>query len=351
MTLSINQNTPLLTLDGSHGEGGGQILRTALGLSALTGRPFAIEKIRAKRPKPGLMRQHLTCVNAAAEICGATVVGAAIGSTAVTFTPRTVKPGDYRFAIGSAGSTTLVLQTVLPALMLADGPSTITLEGGTHNMHAPPVDFLRDAFVAVVNRMGPRLEISLERYGFYPAGGGRWRVTITPAKALTPLSITERGETIARTATALVAALPGEIAKRELAQVEKMLGWTGAELVIRQLPQDEGPGNVLMLKIQSQHITDLFTAFGQRGLSAENVAHSAVTEARTYLASSAPVGEHLADQLLIPFSLAGSGNFVATCASTHLTTNIAVIEKFLNVRWTVTNVDGGVKCDVTSTAS
>src|SRR6202140_4872670 len=159
----------MILIDGSIGEGGGQILRTALGLSMVTGQPFRIENIRAGRDKPGLLRQHLTAVNAAAEICGANVEGAAISSRELSFSPGNVKSGEYTFSIGSAGSTTLVLQTVLPALLAADGPSSLTLEGGTHNPHAPPIDFLEKAFVPLVNRMGPTVHVALERAGFYPA--------------------------------------------------------------------------------------------------------------------------------------------------------------------------------------
>ena len=333
-------------LDGGEGEGGGQILRTALGLSALTGRPFAIENIRANRAKPGLMRQHLTAVNAAAEICGATVTGAHIGSSALTFAPGPVKPGEYRFAVGSAGSTTLVFQAVLPALLTANGPSRLTLEGGTHNPNCPPLDFLRDAFVPVVARMGPQVEIELERCGFYPAGGGRWYVTVTPAKTLTPIVLDQRGPVRRRTATALVASLPGDIAKRELAKVRQRLGWEDDALQVRQLPPDHGPGNVVMLKIECEHVTEVFAAFGQRGVSAESVADRAIDDARAYLASAAPVGECLADQLLVPFAMAGGGGFVATRATRHLTTNGQIIERFLDARVRVQADPCGVRCRI-----
>src|SRR5580704_3876555 len=201
----------IIQIDGSIGEGGGQILRTALGLSMVTGQPFRIEKIRAGRDKPGLLRQHLTAVNAAAAICGASVEGAAISSRELSFSPGKVKPGEYTFSIGSAGSTTLVLQTVLPALLTANGPSSLTLEGGTHNPHAPPIDFLEKAFLPLINRMGPAVNVTLERAGFYPAGGGRVAVKIRPAAKLSPLEIPERGEIKRRAAKAVVAALPGEI--------------------------------------------------------------------------------------------------------------------------------------------
>lgn len=182
----------MIIIDGSIGEGGGQILRTALALSMVTGQPFRIENIRAGREKPGLLRQHLTAVNAAATICTATVDGAAIGSRELTFTPEKAKPGEYTFSIGSAGSTTLVLQTVLPALLTADGPSSLTLEGGTHNPHAPPIDFLERTFLPLINRMGPTVTVTLERAGFYPAGGGRVVVKIQPAAKLSSVHLPVR---------------------------------------------------------------------------------------------------------------------------------------------------------------
>lgn len=164
----------LITIDGSIGEGGGQILRTALGLSMVTGQAFRIEKIRAGREKPGLLRQHLTAVNAAVAISGASVEGNVIGSRELLFLPGSTAAREYAFSIGSAGSMTLVLQTVLPALLTADAPSKLTLEGGTHNPFAPPIDFLEKAFLPLVGRMGPRVSVSLERAGFYPAGAGEW---------------------------------------------------------------------------------------------------------------------------------------------------------------------------------
>lgn len=322
----------LIHLDGSIGEGGGQILRTALALSMVTGQPFRIENIRAGREKPGLLRQHLTAVNAAAAICGATVDGAAISSRELIFTPGKVKAGEYAFSIGSAGSTTLVLQTVLPALLTADGPSSLTLEGGTHNPHAPPIDFLERAFLPLINRKGPTVHVALERAGFYPAGGGRVVVKVEPAAKLSPLHLPERGEIRRRLAKAVVAALPGEIAKRELEKVEKKLGWTGEQLQIRQLPKEWGPGNLLTLEIESEFVTEVFTGFGMKEVTAESVAEQAVQQVRRYLTAGVPVGENLADQLLLPLALAGSGSFLTHSPTRHTKTNLDVIAKFLSAR-------------------
>ena len=184
----------MIIIDGSEGEGGGQVLRTSLSLSLLTGKPFRIEKIRANRSRPGVMRQHVTAVEAACEIGGAECEELAVGASELTFVPGKVKPGEHRFAVGTAGSTSLVLQTILPPLMLADGPSSLVLEGGTHNIHAPPFDFLDRVFLPILNRMGPRVSARLVRPGFYPAGGGRIEVEIEPLRQLARLDLLERGE-------------------------------------------------------------------------------------------------------------------------------------------------------------
>ena len=179
----------MITIDGSKGEGGGQVLRSSLSLSMVTGQPFRIKNIRAGRAKPGLLRQHLTCVRASEAVCNATVEGAELGSKEIVFRPGAVQPGLHTFAVGTAGSAMLVLQTVLPPLMLATETSTVTVEGGTHNDHAPPFDFLEHAFVPLLRRMGARVDLILDGYGFYPAGGGRVVATISPAGALSPLHL------------------------------------------------------------------------------------------------------------------------------------------------------------------
>jgi RNA 3'-terminal phosphate cyclase (ATP) len=324
----------MITIDGSFGEGGGQILRTALGLSLYTGQPFRIEKIRAGRKNPGLLRQHLTAVNAAAEIGQAEVGGVNIGSTQLTFTPGRVVHGDYHFAVGTAGSATLVLQTILPALIISDNQdqkTRLTLEGGTHNPFAPPFDFLAKAFLPLLERMGARIEARLERYGFYPAGGGRFEIVVRPAKTLEPIELNERGKILNRRATALAAHLPRNIAERELGVVHRKLSWPQEWLNAESTTNSPGPGNVITLEIQSENLTEVFTGFGERGVAAEAVADQAVIAARRYLASDVAVGEHLADQLLLPMALARGGSFTTVPPSRHTTTNIEIIRKFLDV--------------------
>ena len=330
----------MITIDGSMGEGGGQVLRTSLGLSLVTGKPFRIENIRAGRSKPGLMRQHLTAVRAAAEVGDTKVSGDVIGSRELTFEPGAVRPGQYEFAVGTAGSATLVLQTVLPALIVADAPSRLTLKGGTHNPWSPPFDFLAKAFLPLLARMGANVMATLVRPGFYPAGGGEFTVEIAPPAdgRLRPLELLERGEIVSRRARAVVARLPEHIAQRELRVVEKKLGWTGDALAVEQAHDSVGPGNIIMLEIASHNVTEVFTAFGEKDVRAEAVAHKAVDEARAYLAAGVPVGPHLADQLLVPVAMAG-GRFRTVAPTRHTTTNIEVIQKFMDVAVSVTRVE------------
>ncbi len=319
----------MLTIDGSQGEGGGQILRTALSLAMITGTPFALENIRAKRRKPGLLRQHLTCVKAALAICGGKARGAELGSRSLLFEPGSIRGGDFEFAIGTAGSTTLVFQTILPALLHAETASRLTLSGGTHNPSAPTLDFLERAFLPLLARMGAKVETTLCAYGFYPAGGGQWRAGIAPGR-LSPLVVDEKGEATTRRVTADVANVPYDVAEREAREAARMLSWP-AEAAEARTVRSDGPGNVLTVELGYENVTEIFTGFGERGISAEAVAANTVAQVRGYLASQAPVGEHLCDQLLLPLALAGGGAFVTSAPTAHTRTNIEVIEKFLPV--------------------
>jgi RNA 3'-terminal phosphate cyclase (ATP) len=321
----------MLTLDGSQGEGGGQILRTSLALSMCTGLPFRIERIRANRKKPGLMRQHLAAVLASAEVSSARVTGAQIGSQTLTFAPDRVRGGEYRFATGSAGSCTLVLQTILPALLHAPTASTVTLQGGTHNPMAPPYPFLERAFAPVLRRMGANITLKLNRHGFYPGGGGELVADIEPVGRLGVLDLKERGERVNAYAESLIAALPSSVAMRELAAVSKALGWNDGQLFERNLPRNEGPGNALHVTLVRRNHTEVFSAFGERGVTAEAVAKQVIDEVRSYLASDGAVGGHLADQLLVPMALAGGGTFTTSEVTPHTRTNAEVIGRFLPV--------------------
>jgi RNA 3'-terminal phosphate cyclase (ATP) len=330
----------MITIDGSFGEGGGQILRTALSLSLATGTPFRIENIRAKRKQPGLLRQHLTAVLAASEIGGAEIQGAVLGSAELTFTPKTVRTGEFRFAVRTAGSGTLVFQTILPALMRAAAPARIVIEGGTHNFAAPPFDFLERAFLPLICRMGPKVSVKLERYGFYPAGGGRFAAEIEPRPSLTPIHLGVRGPIRSERVRAIVANLSRRIAEREVKKVEAMLSCPRECLSIEETRNSPGPGNIVFIEIASDDVTEVFSSFGRLGVASERVADEAVRQAREYLVSRAAVAEHLTDQLLLPMALAGEGSFTATKLSMHARTNIEVISKFLPVRFEVQPAEG-----------
>jgi RNA 3'-terminal phosphate cyclase (ATP) len=326
----------VLVVDGSMGEGGGQILRSSLALSLLTGLSFRIANIRARRSKKGLMRQHLVCVQAAARVGDAETSGAEIGSTELVFRPKAPTAGDYTFAIGSAGSTTLVFQTVLfPLLLGTTSPSTLRFEGGTHNPMAPPVDFLEHAFLPVLARMGGAVDIAFERHGFYPAGGGAWSATIHPptdlAGRLRRLELSERGAIVARRADALVAQISPSVATRELSTLASALGWpeTACRPVVVQ--GSRGPGNALVAVVESEHVTELVTGFGERGVRAEIVAGQVAEQVARYLRAGVPVGEHLADQLLLPMALGGGGTFKTLRPSEHTTTQMALLQEFLGV--------------------
>jgi RNA 3'-terminal phosphate cyclase (ATP) len=322
--------TQPIVIDGSVGEGGGQILRSALALSLVTGQPFRIDRIRAGRKKPGLLRQHLTAVQAAAAIGGARVQGDAIGSQSLSFEPDAVRAGEYRFSVGTAGSATLVAQTILPGLLQAKERSRLTLEGGTHNPSAPPFDFLEKTFVPIVRRMGASIELRLEAHGFYPAGGGRFTVDIEPCERLDRIVLTKRSAPRVH-ARALVASLSAKIAHRELGIAMTRLGLERADCWTVNVHDSVGPGNVLMIVIDSDDVTEVVTGFGLKNVTAEKVASDACDEAEAYLSAEVPIGAHLADQLLIPMALARGGEFRTLAPTPHMRTNADVIQKFLDV--------------------
>ncbi len=320
----------MIVVDGSQGEGGGQIFRTTLTLAMCTGQSVRIENIRAGRNKPGLLRQHLTCLNAAKAICGARVSGDALGSQTVTFVPGPVRSGEYHFAVGSAGSTTLVFQTVFLPLALSQGVSELYLEGGTHNGMAPSVDYIKHSFLPVLAKLGWNAEIELERYGFYPAGGGAWRVRIQPATSIQPLTLLQRSEITSLQAVAISANLPGHIAERELEHVRKRCRWPETDLH-QQHVTSVGQGNIVSLRLMMPELTAVFETTGTKGLSAERVAGKAVKAMRDYLSSDAMVCEHLADQLILPMVLGRGGSFTTAEVSLHLSTNIDVVRQLTGV--------------------
>lgn len=333
----------MLSIDGSEGEAGGQILRTALASSLLTSVPFRIEKIRAGRHRPGLLSQHLTAVEAAAEIGSARTEGAELGSELLVFEPGDVRSGRFHFDIGTAGSTGLVLQTVLLPLLTTDDESELVITGGTHNQGGPPFEFLDLSFTPLLRRMGADLSLSLERYGFYPAGGGRIRARIGNA-TWTRIDLPERGPVRSLRARSLVSRLPVSIAQRELAVVEKGLAVPKDGLTPLVVEADS-PGNALLIMVTCEEVTTVFTGFGKRGLPAEDVASRTVAEARHYLDYSIAVDTHLADQLLLPVTQSGGGSFVTSQLSGHFWTNVKVIEEFFGLSVSTSRKDQTVTVD------
>ncbi|MBE0442238.1 MAG: RNA 3'-terminal phosphate cyclase [Psychrobacter sp.] len=343
----VNTNTATLKIDGSTGEGGGQIIRTALSLSMLTGIPIEITNIRARRAKPGLMRQHLMCVQASQSISNATVTGAALGSAAFRFAPNAIKPGEYHFDIGSAGSTSLVLQTLLPALLFANtniqAASTVTIKGGTHNPLAPTTDFLQHAFVPALAKLGMQVHIECLQAGFAPIGGGVIKATITPFMRRAdsqPLTLTERG---ALTKIALVASvlnLEYDIGKRELASATATLidGGVDDTLMTSNTSQLDGigEGNSCSALVTHKHgdqiHQEMFTLLGEKRTSAEKMGNRLAGLVKRYLLKTdALVDEYLTDQLLLPLALSGGGEFTARVISQHTETQAWLIEQFLPV--------------------
>lgn len=342
----------MIEIDGSAGEGGGQILRTSLALSMCTGQAFTLAKIRAGRAKPGLMRQHLTCVNAAAEICGAKVDGAELNSQSLRFVPGPVRAGNYRFHVGTAGSCTLVLQTVWPALLMADAPSHLALGGGTHNPMAPPFHFLERSYAPLLRRLGARSELALRRLGFYPAGGGEIEATIWPAAdQLQPFDLIERGAALEAYAECFAPGLHRSVAQRELERLGAALGWNADQL--REVPsrQNAGPGNALLATLVHGNLCEVFTAIGDRGISAEQVALRLASEVRQYQAGEGALGPYLADQWALPLALAvwqrqRAASYSCTELTLHAKTNFETIERFLPVKFKSTAAGSGWKVGV-----
>jgi len=324
----------VLEIDGGSGEGGGQIVRTALSLSALTGIPFRVGNIRANRPKPGLRAQHLAAVRALAEVSGAFVEGASIGSRDLVFRPSALKAGSYRFDIGTAGAVSLVFQALLPPLLFAHGESHLLLTGGTHVPISPPFDFIKEVFIPLLAPLGARVACSVETYGFYPRGGGQMEAHIRPPsrepldapsfpdwKPLSPIS-----------GRSAVANLPLSIAERQrdsaLSVLRRLNSRTNIEL--EDLPSP-GRGTFIFLKTGDDACRAGFSAVGVRGKPAESVGSEAAEALLAHMLSDGCLEPHLSDQIVLYLALAeGSSTFTTTRITAHLLTNLDIISRFLD---------------------
>ena len=329
---NVMKTKETIRIDGSQGEGGGQMLRTSLTLSALRGVPFEMEKIRAKRARPGLKRQHLTCVESVAKICGAKTEGAEVGSMNLSFSPGQIRGGEYRFEIDTAGSVTLVAQTVIPVLLRADAPSSVTITGGTNVPFAPIWEFFERTYLPQVRAMGASVEASLVRYGFYPAAGGEIRLEIQPIRKSRTYKLNGLGAYRGGKVVGIVANL-----KRAIAQTE-------VQIVIESFPElalqrevlsveSVGPGNCCYAQLDYENGSVVISEVGSFEKYRKTVANDVVLQVRKFLETGASVEVHLADQLLTPLyactkGTGYAGEYVTGPASAHLATNIDVIRRF-----------------------
>ncbi len=342
----------MITIDGSYGEGGGQVLRTSLSLSALLGEAVRIENIRAKRPKPGLQAQHLTGVLAIAQICNAELKGAELGSQTLTFAPQSPpQAGDYSFDVaearkgGSAGSTSLVFQTLLLPLALAAGNSHLTIRGGTHVAWSPPFHYLQHVYLPTLARMGIEATVEIKQWGWYPIGGGEITARVkgqgikdkglSPAPyPLSAINLVDRGGLKRLWGISALSNLPAHIGQRQKSQAERLLRERGfkPKIEIVDAPSP-GQGTVVFLVAEFENVLAGFTSYGARGKRAEKVAEEACQEFIQFYDSDQALDKHLADQLVLPMSLAsGQSGFTACEVTQHLLTNLEVVRRLMGVR-------------------
>ena len=332
-----------IELDGSEGEGGGQILRSALALSILTRRPFKLTNIRANRSKPGLQPQHLMCVRAAGSISGATYKGGSVGSSVLYFEPGAIKSGNYTFSIGTAGATSLVLHTVyLPLALRGDKPSEITITGGTHNAHAPCYHFLETTWAAYMARLGIKVELEMIRPGFYPRGGGEIRAVVHPCSRVHGLSLMTCPELTTAGGFSAFAGLPESVGRRQVRRLSVRLKSEGVE---SHIPMEEweaaNPGSVAAVIFRQAPVPPLFFGLGERGKPSESVADDAADEAIAFRDAKCPVDPHSADQLLLPLAFSDDASEYKTSEITrHLTTNIETVRKFVDRSIQIEHTDG-----------
>lgn len=335
----------MIVLDGSEGEGGGQVLRSALSLSLITGQPFRLEKVRARRKPPGLKAQHLTCVLGAAKLGDAEVEGAAIASNAVTFRPKATKPGAYAFHVGTAGSTNLLFHCLVYPLALAGGGS-LTLTGGSHVIASPSFDYVARVWAPLVRHWGIHVRFKLEAAGFFPEGGGRLWVQVEPLSAVRGLSLAERPAIDRLVVRSIVGGLPIDVAHRQADTARRALNDLGVpvETDVEVLPVAHSRGTAVLVTAEANGLTLAgFSSLGERRVPAEEVGRLAAKEARAWLRGQGVVDEHAGDQVLLPMGLAAAGllgpattsRFRAHALTDHLTTHARVLEAFLPITVTL----------------
>ena len=327
----------MIEIDGSFGEGGVHVLRTSLSLSCLLSKPFHIFNIRKNRKKPGLMPQHLMGIRSLKLISNARVEGDSGGSTELFFAPSEVKPGDYFFDIGTAGSTSLLLQAILPPLIFAKNSSSITLKGGTHVPLSPTFHYISAIFFPVLKKLGMEVKATIESYGFYPKGGGKVHVDITPSDALDAVSFLEKGDIKKVYGLSGVGNLPLSIAERQKKAALAILASRGINAEIKTISvPTPGQGTFAFLRAETEKCFAGFSSLGERGKKAELVGEEAAQQFLNYYSTSACLDHHLADQIVLYLAVAQSeSSFTTSEISGHLLTNLWVIEKFLDTRYRV----------------
>ncbi len=336
----------MIEIDGSYGEGGGQILRTALSLSCLFKKPFRVFNIRKGRRKPGLMPQHLTCVKASQLISDAEVEGDSLGSTELYFSPQKIKGGDIFFDIGTAGSTSLVLQTIIPALIFGNEKATVVLKGGTHAPFSPSFHYIAEVFAPFLKRRGIEIEVSIDLYGFYPIGGGKVIAAITPVNKITSITIMKRGNVLSLKGYSAVANLPSSIAER---QKDAAVDRIDSQIKEHTFPLDiellnvrsAGQGTFVFLRAESEESIAGFTALGERGKKAEAVGKEAAEGFIRYYLTDAALDEHLADQIVLYLSMCREKSvFTTSCITQHLMTNLWAISQFHEFSYSIDGETG-----------
>lgn len=329
----------MVEIDGGFGEGGGQILRTCLSLSLLLKKPFHIFDIRKNRKKPGLMPQHLTAVKSAAQISGARVSGAVQGSGELTFEPGKVLTGKFFFDIGTAGSTSLLFQTLLLPLVHAGGSSVLELKGGTHVRMSPPFDYIKDVFLATLARLGIRTRSEIESYGFYPRGGGLVRFWIEPASEILPADFTERGKLKEIRIISAVCGLPHSIAQRQIDSVLEIIGEYTVDIFtnVQEVHSlSGGKGTYIYILAEYERTLAGFSAIGERGKRAEAVGAEAAYDFLKHdrAGESFALDRHLADQVVLYLALSKAPVSITTSLITeHLLTNLWAMGKFLKIEY------------------
>ncbi len=332
MSVNVKSETGLVLIDGSIGEGGGQVLRTSLTLSMLLLKPFEMINIRANRPNPGIQPQHLKAIESSAVISDAVVEGAYLRSNRIRFFPSRIKFGNFRFDIGTAGSTSLVLQTLYLPLSFSEGASTLTIIGGTHVAWSPTFDYIKNCWVYFMERIGLKIKVEMKKAGFYPHGGGEIKAVISPTDEIKPIKLIERGELLKIQVYSAHTNLTDEVAQRQAKTAEKILKRYGKiEVIIDELKSRSKNTTIAITGIFENAVC-CYTNLGERGKRAEVVAEEACEKFIKFISSDAVIDEHMADQILLPLSIAGGiSEFKTPRITNHLLTNIETIKKFIGV--------------------